>query len=326
MNTLADIFQRELWTSEDINESSEVLSLLSSRIIATDPVIDATVKAQDSGTTILVPYLQENLYSEAEIMDDSGNLITVNKINKVENKAYVGFYAKSWGEKDIVRQIGSGISAITAAQSLLGRYWAKDMQARLMSSVSGAIADNKANKGGDNVITDAVNEFSYGLAVDALALAGEQMDKFVAVGMHSSTYAKVLKADAASVTTVMDSDLGIERKFYNGMELLVNDLLPIDGGAGTVTTVFFKAGAFVTSNATVETPVELYRDARSGNGGGESQVITRKGYLLTLNGYSFEGANVAGVSPTVAELADATNWSRSVDAKQAPFVALESKI
>lgn len=326
MTKLADVFRRELWTAEDINMSSEVTSLLNSRILVSDPKITEKVRAMDSGTTILVPFVQEDLYSEPSIMDDSNDEIVADKINKVQGKAYVGFYAKAWGEMDIVREIGSGLTTADTALSLLGRYWAKDLKNRMIATVVGAIADNKANHASDNVLTDAATEFNYPLVVDTIAKAGEQMTNFVAIGLHSSTYAKILKNDAASVTTIKDSDLGTDVQYYNGLEIIVDDAFPVDGTAGTVTTVFFKPGAFLYANVDVEVPVDSDTSKLTGKGGGSTTIITRNGKLLSLNGYSFTGASVASVSPSLAELSDPTNWERLIDAKQAPFVALESKI
>jgi len=323
-NVLADVFERVLWTTEDIRNSSEMTNFINSKILVSDATITAKVNAEDSGSLIYIPYVQEDLYSEASIMDDSGNLIPITKTDKKQAQAFVGFYAKAWGEKNIVREIGSGISAIDSAQALMGRYWNKDIQARMVSSLVGCIADNKASHASDNVLTDTVNTFSYTLAIDALSKVGESMDKFVAVAVHSGTYAHILKNNAAQITAVID-DLGIERKFYNGMELIVSDLLPVDAVAGTTTTVFLKAGAFVFADAMIDTPVVLYTDPRVGFGAGETSVISKYAYLLHVNGYTFTNASVVGVSPSVAELASAANWDRLVDAKQAPFVALESK-
>jgi len=328
MNTLADVFKRELWTTEDIRNSSELTNLINSTIIVSDSSIDAKVNAEDSGSYILIPYVQEDLYSEANIMDDSNTDITTNKITKKQAKAWVGFFSKAWGEKAIVRAIGSGVSAIDAAQKLLGNYWKKDIQARMISTLTGAIASNKANEASDNVLVDTANQFSYSLAVDTLSKAGENMNGFVAMAVHSSVYAQILKNNAASITVVQD-ELGFKREYFNGLELMISDNLPIvvDAVNGNrATTVFLRPGAFVFSEATVEIPVETFRNPLSGKGGADEKVISRYAYLLTLNGYSFTATAVAGVSPSIAELANALNWERLVDAGQAPFVALEAKI
>ena len=53
---LSNVFQRELWTYEDILQSAELLNLFGSKIVGTDAAISAKVNAEDSGTTILVPF------------------------------------------------------------------------------------------------------------------------------------------------------------------------------------------------------------------------------------------------------------------------------
>jgi sporulation protein YlmC with PRC-barrel domain len=322
MTKLEDYFKRELWTAEDIMSSAEMLNLINSTLITSDPAIDKKVNDTDSGDTILIPFVVEDLYSEPTIMDDSNTLIPTSKITKDQIFARINFYAKSWAEKTLAKIKGSGINTIDAARSFLGNYWSKDLQAKMIALTTGAIADNKANHASDNVLT-VDSKFNYSNAVDALVLAGEHLEDFAAIGLHSLTYAEILKNDAASVTTVKDSDLGISKKFYNGLEIIVSDQFPLVG-ADKITTVFYRKGAFVYSNANLENPVETFRDPRQGNGAGEDQIISRNGFLLSLNGYSFTSTNVAGESVTNAEMADPANQERKVDSKLAPFVALET--
>ena len=42
-------------------------------------------------------------------------------------------------------------------------------------------------------------------------------------------------------------------------------------------------------------------------------------------GFKWADGSVAGVSPTIAELADAGNWSRVVERKAVPLAFLKSK-
>lgn len=323
MNTLENTFQRVLWTTEDIRSSSEVSGLVDSMIVTkADPAVAKIVNAIDSGSKIQIPYVQDQLYSEPNVSDDSDVLGSVSTIVKAKVDAFVGFYNKIFGEKQIAKEIGSGISAIDAARSLLGTFWKKDIKARMLSILSGAIASNKAHNGGDSVHTDAVNGFSFDLAVDTLVKAGEQMDNFKAIVVTSGTKAKILKQNALSITKAAD-EIGIVREYYNGLELILDDSLPVAGGL--TTTVFLREGAFTFQEVTVEMPIALVKNELSGNGGGETKLVSRFAYLLHLNGYTFNDASVAGVSPTVAELANPANWTRVVDYKQTPFVALESK-
>jgi hypothetical protein len=325
MNDLASIIKQDVFTEEAMKLSPELLNFLNSQVITTDPRISAKAASAEKGDTIKVPFIQEDLYSESSVIDDTTNEITADSITKNTADMFIGYYAKAWGQFDIVREIGTGKDPVEAAVELYGRYWQKDIQDKMVAILNGAIASNKANESGDNVLTDDVNKFSFDLAVDTLALAGDHMTDFAAIVVHSTTYREILKNDKASLSTVLDSDLGIEREMYNGLELIVTDVMPvITGTPDLVTTVFLRKGAFIYADGQYSKPFATQTNELSGNGGGDTKVVTRKAYGLTLNGYTFTAASVAGVSPTAAELANAANWTRQCDAKLAPFVALES--
>lgn len=327
MNDLSTIFQRELWTTEFVNMSSELTNILNSSIVTSSPDIDKMVNAVDAGTKILIPYVQEDLYSESEVMNDSAVGVTVNAITKTQAMAFIGFYSKSWGQKDIIKYVGSGLNAIDAAQSLVGRYWAKDIQAKIVAMLNGAYASNVKNNASDNVLVSLTEKFGYGVFVDTLAKAGDNMDNFGAIIVHSLTKAEILKNDANSITSVLDSNLGITRTMYNGLELIVNDSLPfiVDAVNGDrVASYVLRKGAVVFSQKDIEAPIALAKSETDGKGAGSTTVISRNGFLISLNGYSYTGVLQADVSPTNVELSFEDNWIRLVDAKQSPFLVLET--
>jgi hypothetical protein len=327
MITIADIFTRELWSTEFVNSSSEMVNLLDSGIVSTTPDIDRMVNANDSGTIIKIPYIQEDLYTESAVIDDSDDNITVLGLTRKQADAFIGFYAQAWGQKQVVKMVGSGLDGIDAALSMIGRYWQKDVQTRMINMLIGAKASNEANESGDNVLQDKVNKFSYDLVADALAKVGDNTEAFEAIVIHSTTLAQIRKEDAGSITTVKDSELSFWQYEYNGMKVIVNDAMPtvvdaVDGDR--IVSFLIKKGGIVFNPATVDEAVKYDENALTGKGGGSKAVVSNYGYLLSLNGYSYTAAAQVGVSPTQAEVADATNWERLVDAKQAPFIALET--
>jgi len=328
MTKIADIFNRVLWAIEDFLTTSELTNVVNSGIVTGDAKIANVVSNMDTGTKISIPFVQEETYVESNISNDADTDAAIAKLSKVEADARVTFLNKVWGEKTIARLIGSGANTLDYARSYFSKHWAKEIQARMLSILDGAIASNKANNASDNVLVDIANKFSYALTIDALLKTGDHMDNFDTVVMHSSVMGEIMKNDAASITTERDSTNGIVRKYYNGLEIIMNDAVTIVADAvngNRATTIFIKKGAFVFEPAKVDFPVEQGRNELDGNGGGSDYVITRLGFLLHLNGYSYVGTP-ADVSPSVAELADPTAWTRLVPAKLAPFVALETLI
>ena len=83
MNVIADLFQRELWTMETIRKSNELKNLLNSRIInSSDSEINMLVQHRDKGTTIEIPYVQQQGYVEPNVSNDSNEQGTIRKIVK----------------------------------------------------------------------------------------------------------------------------------------------------------------------------------------------------------------------------------------------------
>ena len=328
MTKIANIFNRVLWAIEDFLTTKELTNIVNSDLIVGDPKIAAVVSNVDSGSKVSIPFVQEESYTESNISNDSDTQAAIAGLDKVEADARVTFLNKVWGEKTIARILGSGTNTLDYARAYFSKHWAKEIQARMLSILDGAIASNKANENSDNVYVNKTEKFSYALAIDTLLKAGDHMDNFDTVVLHSSVMGEIMKNDAGSITTERDSENGIVRKFYNGLEIIMNDAVTIvqdatDGNRAT--SIFVKKGAFVFEPAKVDFPVEQGRNELDGNGGGSDYVVTRIGFLLHLNGYSYT-ATPADVSPTVAELADPAAWTRLVDAKLAPFVALESLI
>jgi hypothetical protein len=329
MIKLSNVFVRELWTQETILETIENTDLLSSGVFTSNPLVARKVNSEDSATKIQIPVILENSYSEPDIMDDSDNDVSIEDISKAAANAIVGFYAKSYAEKSIVKQLGSGIDPLEAAGSLVAKFWTKDIFNRALSMLSGAVADNKANDGSDAVLTiDTV--IDYNTVIDAIALSGEDMDGFSAIVMHPKTKAALKKADANGFVKMI-SETGFELETYNGLTVFTSSKVPYDSTNDRYTTYILKNGAFTFEMANVDAvggSVETFRDPRSGKGAGQDQLIVREGYLLHLNGYDFVGANVANPQgiPTISELADASNWDRLVDVEHTPFVAIEAKV
>lgn len=327
MNT---IFKRELWTNEYIQSSPEYLSIINSKsgIIVQDPRITRMTLAADAGTRIEIPFVQESMFDGVNISDMTDNNGAVSDITKLRSFAWVGHFNKIYQEHDLASQIQSGIGAISSARELIGRHFAKLQQSIIVSTILGCIASNKANNSADNVKVFTADKFSYDKFVDTLVLAGEEMSNFSAIIVNSTVKAQIMKEDKESIQTVRASALG-DVDYYNNLEMIVTDALPkiVDATNGDrFTSVIIRKGSFVYAPGKVDMPTEVVRDGLKGNGGGKTLVVFRTGFLLAPQGYSYTKASQAGEAPTNAELQNPANWTRVISAKQAPFLAMETKV
>lgn len=322
---LNDILIRELWTSEIINESPELFKLFESGILARDPRIDNVVQSMDVGTTLEVPFIQEPSYFEPNISDCSTNQPDVNKISKDKMFAFVGNYNQVWGACDVARQLDSGNDQFTQMRNWIARYWAKDIENRIMSTVTGVMNSNVLNNGGDLVNDQSTHTWDYGMLLDTNQLTGDHgIEGLDFMFMHSSAYTAIKKSDSGRERAVLDANGELLYQLYDERSIImVSDLLPFDGVNATV--AFANKGAIAYSESTdIKYPLELDRTPLTGNGGGDEVVVTRKRYLLHPNGYSYTGATQAKTSGlTLAETQSGTNWERKMPQKQSQLKFLK---
>ena len=92
----------------------------------------------------------------------------------------------------------------------------------------------------------------------------------------------------------------------------------------TYTTVIFGNGAVVSGMGRTSNPSELDRAPEKGNGGGQSDLYSRRADIIHPLGFEFTSSSVAGQSATLAELATAANWSRVWERKNVPLCFLQT--
>lgn len=319
---LSSVLASSLWATKDILGAAPLTKLLESGIIVQDENISNLVGSIGTGSILNIPYVKRPVFSEASIGDDSDDGITPTSIDEVKSQAWIGFFNKAFTQKDIVKYVGQSPDPISKAQEFFGAFWQEQIQKQIINTIIGCIESNKANKSGDNVLTNKTQAFEYGLLVDTLALAGERMDEFDLLIVHPKVKAAIKKANK-ELFKPADFQNGAIYDMYDGKAIITSEMCPVT--TETITSFIVKRGAFVFAPAAIEFPIETQRDAKTGKGSGETTVISRMGYLLHPNGYTYKKANQTSVSPSLAELANKTNWERLIDKGQAPFLALETK-
>jgi hypothetical protein len=114
---------------------------------------------------------------------------------------------------------------------------------------------------------------------------------------------------------------------YQGLRVLVDDGITVTGGT-EYNAVMFKPGAVVYDELPVNTeggPIEYDRKPRLAHGGGVTEVVARRQFIMHPRGFDWLHASVAGVFPTDAELATAANWNRTATSvKSTGFVFLRT--
>ncbi|TAN51577.1 MAG: hypothetical protein EPN21_06315, partial [Methylococcaceae bacterium] len=258
---LSDIIVPEVFTPYVQQQSLEQSALYRSGIIVADPQIAQL--AQGAGSTFNMPYWTDLTGSSDVASDDPAVLSVPDKIGSSQDVAVKHFRAKSWSTMDLAGELAGSDPARVIADSV-ARFWARDMQAMLIASLNGVIADNAANDGGDmvvNVATDAVGapaaneKVSAGLLLTAKQTMGDAAGNLTALCMHSVLHTELQRQNL--IAYIPNDQANIGWGTYLGYTVIVDDGCPAVVGANriTYTSYLFGRGAVGYGEGAPKVPV-----------------------------------------------------------------------
>lgn len=310
---LSDVIVPEVFNPYFVNRTMEKANFYLGGIISNNPTLNQL--ASSGGTTINMPFFKD-LTGDAEALSDTVPL-TVNNITTAQDKARLQMLGKSFGSNDLAKAL-SGADPMGAIGELIADYWARQYQAYLMASLSGVLASNVAGTG-DMVKNVALEttvgavKFDANLFIDGQSTFGDSIRNVTGIAMHPDTYYQLLKTDNISFERQSMGELVIET--YRGLRVIVDRKLPKIAGTTSgfkYTTVLFGDGAFGFGQGGAPVPTETDRDTLQGT----DILITRTHFIMHPMGVKWNEASVAGLTPTKAELATASNWTRIYEREQ----------
>lgn len=310
---LSDIIVPEVFNPYVIQKTMEKSALFQSGIVANNPELDAL--AASGGTTINMPYW-EDLSGDDEVLSDS-TALTPGKITAGQDVAVLLMRGKAWSANDLAKAV-SGSDPMAAIGDLVADYWARQMQKTTISLLTGAFASTtmKTKVVDISSATGAAASISGETFLDALYSMGDAADRITGVIMHSATFAYLRKQNL--IETALDSD-NQPFQTYMGKRVIIDDGCPVSDGV--YTTYLFGQGAIGMGNGAAPVPTETDRDSLAG----DDILINRRHYILHLRGVKWIGT-AAGSSPTNAELATGTNWSKVYEDKAVRAVEFKHKL
>lgn len=321
-NTLiANVIVPEVFNPYVLERTAERAKFYMGGIITADSSFD--ILATRGGKLINMPFWQD-LSGDDEVLSDSSSLTTAN-ITAAQDVAALLMRGRAWQVNDLAHAL-SGSDPMMAIGDLVSDYWARRMQATLVSSLTGVFADNVANDAGDMTADVAgatvadiavATKMSGDVFIDGQKTFGDALGQIAGIAMHSHVYNNLKKIDNISFDKESVGATEIER--YRGLPIIVDDKLPYTPAAGTgdtdaaaqYTTYLFGNGAFALGQGSAPVPTETDRDSLGGN----DILVTRHHYIMHPRGVAFESSSVVGASPSNAELALATNWNRVYERK-----------
>lgn len=324
---LSDVIVPAEFTRYLVEDSTKANALVQAGIMTQNAVIqDQLAAGADSFT---VPFWNDLPDDEADIVnDDPSDTSTPGNINAGKQVVRKAFLHKSWSAMNLASEM-AGDDALARIQSRAGAYWQRQLQARLIASLRGVLADNVANHGSDMVHdisgeTGDAAKFSAEAVIDAAGTLGDKLQDLTGIAMHGDIYRAALKADL--IEFIQPSDGSLSLPTFRGLLVVQDDDMPVDGDV--YTTALFGTGAFGygMSAPRFAAGTEIENLPSAGNGGGQQILHTRVNVAVHPAGYRWTESDVAAESPSLAELGEATNWSRSVERKAVPLAFLISKV
>lgn len=307
--TVADVIVPEVFNPYVVEKTTELSALYQSGIVASSDELNSL--ALSGGRLINMPFWND-LDGDDEVLSDI-NALDVERITSGQDIAALLMRGKAWSVNDLAKAL-SGDDPMQVIGQLVAGYWARRMQAAILSILEGVFA---APSMASNVYNTDVRIDSDNMILASQCL-GDAKSKLTGYLMHSAVEADLARQDLIDFTK--DSTGSIEIPTYFGKPVIVDDGCPVANGV--YTTYIFGQGAIGYGEGAAPVPTETTRDALSG----DDILINRRHFLLHPRGVRWLDQAVADRSPNNAELADPANWLRVYDAKNVRMVKYTHRI
>ena len=310
---IADVIVPAVFNPYVIAEVNRLDAFVDSGIIAADSELDSL--ASGGGTLINMPYFND-LDGDSEELSDTVAL-SVAGITSGQDAARLQMRGKAWGANELAGSL-SGTDPMAVIGGKVAKFWTGQRSKILFSTLKGIETTAASNVHDISALVGDLAVISASTIIDAKQKLGDNADKLVALGMHSMVYSKLQKDN---LIVYIPNSLGVYNiPTYLGYRVIQDDTCPVE--TGVYTSYLFGAGAFGLGNGAAPTPTEVDRDSLLG----EDILINRQHFVLHPRGIKWTNVSVAGKSPTLAELAIATNWEMVYDTKSVRVVIFKHKI
>lgn len=309
-----------------IEETNKKSALVRSGVAVADPRVAQIINGTPKGGNLINLPFYRGLDAEDEVFGEEE--MSVAGVATAAEVATLLIRQKAWSDTDLGHVMG-GTDPLGAIAAMLGDWWTQrekqimlSILAGILNPTSGAlkshVLDISAETGEDALI-------SVNSALDAKQLMGDAADKLGVVFMHSAVKTKLQKDK--QIEHNFNSDEPIQRDYYLGYEVQVDDDMPVEDGV--YTTYFLGKGAFARVDGMPEGLVGIEKDRKSLSS--SNILINRRAFVIHPRGLAFKASAAAAFRATQPyasndDLKKAANWTLAGDAKNCPIVALKHRI
>lgn len=307
-------FEPELFVAYQQETVADKSRLVTSGIMQTNAEIQG--EFAKGGRTVDLPFFGD-LSGDSQILSDVSGL-TADTLGGGVQRGVRHMRGKGWKSSDLAAEL-AGSDPMQAIARRTGAYWTREMQKFLVNSLKGLYASG-GPLNTSHVAGSTATALSQSAIIDGFAQLGDSGEELSMIIMSSEPFYALAKMDLiipGGSTSQIDSRVSAQRPEFGtfmGRPVLVDDGMPVDAGAGTgggsgkdVHKIYlFAPGAFLYAMAPARVPVETDRVADKGI----DILYNRLHMLVHPNGIDWTGTP-AGNSPSYAELATGTNWTKA---------------
>lgn len=292
-------------------------NLIKSGAIVRDPLLDQFLST--GGITTNIPSFKDLANTADRVSDDQDTVAAAGKIGSATEIQVRLSRNQSWGAADLAGDL-AGEDPLMAIASRVADYRSRMLQTAFISTVKGVFADNAAapdaaehvqndmtvNVSG-TTFTKGVTDFTTEAFIDAAFTMGDSFNSLRTIFVHGVVYANMLKNNL--IDFLQDSTGTMQIPTFQGLNIVIDDSMPYDNSTKVAESWIFGDGAVRLGFGNPKTPTEVYRDPRSGNGGGAEELFSRWEWCIAPSGVAYVGTATKG-GPSNATLATASSWKR----------------
>lgn len=332
---LADAIIPEVYLSYRAVDNVETNAFVQAGIAVTNETLSSAFNG--GGKLVTIPFWKDlDPDIEPNYSSDDPDVKSVpNKIGSGEQVARTAFLNQSYSAMNLVAEL-AGSNPMQRIRNRFGAYWSGAFQRRILAICTGMYNENVASHGSDMVVdisiadganaTDA-NVFSRSAFINAAFTMGDRFNSIRTIAVHSIVAKRMVDND--DIVFIPDSQGALTIPTFLGKRIVIDDMMPVVAGgtSGFVyTSIMFAEGAIGYGEGSPLKPVATESDEAAGNGAGDETIWERKTWIIHPLGYKWNEATVTapGLSPTLANLRLAANWTRVLDRKLVPVSFLRT--
>ena len=244
--------------------------------------------------------------------DNPASNSTPATIQQTTQKALKQARNQSWSEMDLTAELNSGERPMVAIANSAGDYWAKELDNNAISCLRGKSLALEAQFSGEVIYSAGNDPADLGSEViKAAGLMGDLQSSMSVFIMHSKLYTQLNLQNL--IDFIPDARGEVYFPTYQGKRVIESDAVLFTAGSPNVYHCLLTVpGALGYGDGAPVTPTEIDREPASGDGGGQSILYNRRGFVFHMDGLSYDDTTtpiVNGQTPSNTTLATANAWT-----------------